>query len=223
MKQNMSKVKVISAQEAATLIQDGMSLMVGGFLKCGSPKRVIPHLLKRRQLTLIANDTSFIDSDKGTLIANHCVQKAIVTHIGMNPETGRQMHDGTLSVELVPQGTLAERIRAGGAGLGGILTPTGIGTIVEEGKQKITLDGRDYLLERPLTADVALIYGSRVDKYGNVSFYGTTRNFNSIMATAAKTVIVEADEYSDEALDPNDIVIPALFVDYIVKKEDEYA
>lgn len=219
----MSKVKVISSREAANHILDGMSLMVGGFLKCGSPTRVIPHLLKRRNLTLIANDTSFIDSDKGTLIANHCVKKAIVTHIGMNPETGRQMHDGTLQVELVPQGTLAERIRAGGAGLGGILTPTGIGTIVEEGKQKLTIDGRDYLLEKSLTADVALIYGSKVDKYGNVSFYGTTRNFNCIMATAAKTVIVEAEEYSEIPLNPNEIIIPALFVDYIVIKEDGHA
>lgn len=212
------KSKLISSQAAANFIQDGMSVMIGGFLKCGSPVCVIPYLLKRKNLTLIANDTSFIDSDKGLLIAHQCVRKAIVTHIGMNPETGRQMHEGTLEVELVPQGTLAERIRAGGSGLGGVLTPTGIGTVVENSKQKITIDGKEYLLEKPLKADVALIYGSKVDSYGNVSFYGTTRNFNTVMAMAAKTVIVEADEYVETALDPNDVVIPGLLIDYIIDK-----
>lgn len=213
--------KIISAAQAARLIKDGMSVMAGGFLKCGSAKQIIPHMIQNnvKNLTLIANDTSFIDSDKGQLIAHNCVKKAIVTHIGMNPETGRQMHDGTLEVELVPQGTLAERIRAGGAGLGGVLTPTGIGTIVEEGKQKIEIDGKMYLLEKGLKADIALLYGSKVDKYGNVSFVGTTRNFNPVMATAAQTVIVEADEFSTEPLCPNEIVIPGIFIDYIVVKE----
>ncbi len=214
------KNKLITPETAADLIQDGVSLMIGGFLKCGAPKQVIPHILTRKNLTLIANDTCFIDSDKGMLIANQCVKKAIVTHIGMNPETGRQMHDGTLEVELVPQGTLAERIRAGGAGLGGILTPSGIGTVIETGKEKITVDGREYLLEKPLKADVALIYGTKADKYGNVTFHGTTRNFNTIMATAAKTVIVEVDEYSEDALNPNEIVIPAIYIDYIVKADN---
>ena len=142
--------KVITDAEAAKLIQDGMSVMIGGFLKCGSPTRVIEKLLENgtKNLTIIANDTSFIDSDKGKLVANKRVKKAIVTHIGMNPETGRQMHDGEMTVELVPQGTLAERIRAGGAGLGGILTPTGVGTVVEKGKQVIEVDGKKYLLEK---------------------------------------------------------------------------
>ncbi len=216
------KSKLTTPKAAAALIQDGMSLMIGGFLKCGSPVCVIPHLLERKNLTLIANDTSFIDSDKGLLIANRCVKKAIVTHIGMNPETGRQMHEGTLEVELVPQGTLAERIRAGGAGLGGILTPTGIGTVVEDGKQKMVVDGKEYLLEKPLTADVALIYGSKVDSFGNIAFYGTTRNFNTVMATAGKTVIVEADEYVETALDPNEVVIPGLLVDYIIDKAGQH-
>lgn len=210
------KSKLISAELAASFIQDGMSVMIGGFLKCGSPTRVIPHLLSRKNLTLIANDTSFPDSDKGLLIAHQCVQKAIVTHIGMNPETGRQMHAGTLEVELVPQGTLAERIRAGGAGLGGILTPTGIGTVVENGKKIIEVDGVKYLLEKPLKADAALIYGSRVDSHGNVAFKGTTRNFNTVMAMAAKTVIVEAESYTTTPIDPNEVVIPGLLVDYIV-------
>lgn len=214
--------KVISVQKAAGLIRSGDSLMVGGFLKCGTPTLIIDQLLKNgvKDLTLIANDTSFPDSDRGKLIVAKCVKKAIVTHIGMNPETGRQMHDGSLDVELVPQGTLAERIRAGGAGLGGILTPTGVGTVVQTGKQVITVDGKDYLLEKPLHANVALIYGSKVDRYGNVSFYGTTRNFNTVMAMAADIVIVEADTYCEEPLEPNEVVIPGVFINYIVKAEN---
>lgn len=217
------KKKIISPTEAAQLIKDDMSLMIGGFLKCGSPKRVIPYILtnQTKNLTLIANDTSFIDSDKGLLIANKRVKKAIVTHIGMNPETGRQMHEGTLEVELVPQGTLAERIRAGGAGLGGVLTPTGLGTVVEEGKEKITVDGKTYLLEKALKADISLIYASKADIYGNLSFYGTTRNFNVPMATAGKIVIVEADEISEEPLAPSEVVVAGLYVDYLVTKEAE--
>lgn len=213
--------KVITDAEAAKLIQDGMSVMIGGFLKCGSPTRVIEKLLENgtKNLTIIANDTSFIDSDKGKLVANKRVKKAIVTHIGMNPETGRQMHDGEMAVELVPQGTLAERIRAGGAGLGGILTPTGVGTIVEKGKQVIEVDGKKYLLEKPLKADIALIYADKADKYGNLGYFGTTRNFNEVMALAGSTVIVEAEEYIDGAMDPNDVIVPGVLVDYIVTKE----
>lgn len=213
--------KVITDAEAAKLIQDGMSVMIGGFLKCGSPTRVIEKLLENgtKNLTIIANDTSFIDSDKGKLVANKRVKKAIVTHIGMNPETGRQMHDGEMTVELVPQGTLAERIRAGGAGLGGILTPTGVGTVVEKGKQVIEVDAKKYLLEKPLKADIALIYADKADKYGNLGYFGTTRNFNTVMALAGATVIVEAEEYIDGAMDPNDVVVPGVLVDYIVPKE----
>ena len=191
--------------------------MIGGFLKCGSPIRVIEEILKCgvTNLTLIANDTSFPDSDRGKLIVNKCVKKAIVTHIGTNPETVRQMNCGELEVELVPMGTLIERIRAAGAGLGGILTPTGVGTVVEQGKKTVEIDGRKFLFEKPLSADVAIIYGTKVDKFGNIFLEGTTRNFNQIMATAAKTVIVEADEIVD-SLDPNMVTIPGIFVDYIV-------
>ena len=142
-------------------------------------------------------------------------KKAIVTHIGTNPETVRQMNCGELEVELVPMGTLIERIRAAGAGLGGILTPTGVGTVVEQGKKTVEIDGRKFLFEKPLSADVAIIYGTKVDKFGNIFLEGTTRNFNQIMATAAKTVIVEADEIVD-SLDPNMVTIPGIFVDYIV-------
>ena len=211
--------KIISAKEACSFIKSGMTLLVGGFLKCGTPMEVIKEILKTdiKDLTLVANDTSYIDSDRGTLVVNKRVRKVIASHIGLNPETGRQMNNGELEVELVPQGTLAERIRAAGAGLGGVLTPTGIGTEVQKGKQVLNIDGKDYLLEKPLKGDVALVYGSKVDRFGNISFFGTTRNTNVVMATAADIVIVEAEEFVDGCLDPNEIVIPGIFVDYIVK------
>lgn len=211
--------KLVSIDFAASLIKNDSSLMIGGFLKCGSPKEIIEKLLENgtKDLTIIANDTSFPDFEKGKLILNKRVKKAIVSHIGTNPETGKQMNSGELQVELVPQGTLAERIRAAGAGLGGILTPTGVGTIVQEGKKLIEIDNKKYLLEKPLKADVALIYGTKVDSFGNVSFFGSTRNFNTIMATAGDIVIVEADEIVEGALEPNEIIIPGIFVDYVVK------
>lgn len=210
--------KVITAAEAGKLINDNATVMIGGFLKCGTPTKVIEEILKNGTtgLTLIANDTSYPDSDRGRLVVNRRIRKAIVAHIGTNPETGKQMHSGELDVELVPMGTLVERIRSAGAGLGGFLTPTGIGTIVENGKRIVELDGRKYLFERPLGADVALIYGTKVDKFGNIYSEGTTRNFNLVMATAAKTVIVEADELVEGCLDPNMVTIPGIFVDYIV-------
>lgn len=210
--------KFISAKEAGKLIPSGSSLMVGGFLNCGSPVKVIDALIanKVNNLTLIANDTSVPEADRGKLIVNKMVKKAIVGHIGTNPETGRQMDAGELEVELVPLGTLVERIRAGGSGLGGVLTPTGVGTLVEKGKQTMEIDGRRYLLEKPIKADVALIYGTKADKFGNVFLHGTTRNFNTVMAMAAKTVIVEADEIVDDCLDPDMVTIPGVFVDYIV-------
>ncbi len=210
--------KFISAKEAGKLIPSGSSLMVGGFLNCGSPVKVIDALIanKTNNLTLIANDTSVPEADRGKLIVNKMVKKAIVGHIGTNPETGRQMDAGELEVELVPLGTLVERIRAGGSGLGGVLTPTGVGTLVEKGKQTMEIDGLRYLLEKPIKADVALIYGTKADKFGNVFLHGTTRNFNTVMAMAAKTVIVEADEIVDDCLDPDMVTIPGVFVDYIV-------
>ncbi len=209
--------KIIPAAEAAKLIKENSSLMIGGFLRCGSPVKIIDELIKNKTggLTLIANDTSTPEFDRGKLIVNKLVKKVIVGHIGTNPETGRQMNEGNLEVELVPLGTLVERIHAGGAGLGGVLTPTGIGTLVEEGKQIIEIDGRKYLLEKPLKADYALIYATKADKFGNAFLDGTTRNFNTVMATAAQTVFLEADEISDEPLDPAQITIPGIFVDYL--------
>lgn len=191
--------------------------MIGGFLRCGTPAKLIDELVKNNTsgLTLIANDTSTPDFDRGKLIVSKQIKKAIVAHIGTNPETGRQMNAGELEVELVPMGTLVERIRSGGAGLGGFLTPTGVGTIVEQGKQIMEIDGRKYLFEKPLRADFALIYATKIDKFGNAFLEGTTRNFNPVMATAAETVIVEAEEISDEPLNPNEVTIPGIFVDYI--------
>ncbi len=212
--------KVISAQEAAELIKDNSTIMIGGFLSCGTPDKIIDELIKQdiKNLTLICNDTSTPDADKGKLIKSGKVKKVITTHIGTNPITGEKMHKGELEVEFYPMGTLVEKIHAKGSGLGGVLTPTGIGTILEEGKQIVEIKGKKYMFEEPLGADFAIIYGTKVDKYGNVKFEGTTRNFNTSMATAAEIVIVQADEYVDN-IDPNEVVIPGIFIDYIVKRE----
>lgn len=209
--------KIISVSEAGKLIPNNASVMIGGFLGCGSPARIIDAIVNNKTsgLTIIANDTSTPEKDRGRLIVNKQVAKAIVGHIGTNPETGRQMNAGELEVELVPLGTLVERIRSAGAGLGGVLTPTGVGTLVSEGKQTLEIDGKTYLLEKPLKADFALIYGSKVDKFGNIFIHGTARNFNQVMATAANTVIVEAEELVDTPLNPDEITIPGIFVDYI--------
>lgn len=216
--------KVISIEEAVSHIKDGMTIMVGGFLGCGNPHKLIDALVEKgvKDLTLICNDTSFVDYGVGKLIVNKQVKKLIASHVGTNKETGNQMNSGEMEVQLVPQGTLAERIRAAGAGLGGILTPTGIGTVIEEGKQKIEVDGKEYLLELPLKAEVALIAGYKVDKFGNIVYRGATRNFNTIMATAADLVIVETENVVEVGeIDQNDVVTPGLFVDYIVDGGDK--
>lgn len=211
--------KIISAVEAGGLIHDGDTVMIGGFLRCGSPEKVIAELVRDKtgNLTLIANDTCYPEYDRGQLIVNRLVKKAIVAHIGTNPETGRQMNAGELEVELVPMGTLIERIRCGGAGLGGFLTPTGVGTLVENGKTVIEENGRKYLLEKPLKADVAVVYATKADRFGNIFLDGTTRNFNTVMATAAQTVIAEPEEICDEPLNPAEITVPGIFIDYLVK------
>lgn len=211
--------KLISLDEAVSYIEDGMTVMIGGFLACGTPERLIDKLVEKgvKDLTLIANDTSFVDRGIGKLVVSKQFKKVIVSHIGTNKETGRQMTEGETEVILVPQGTLAEQVRAAGVGLGGVLTPTGLGTIVQEGKEVIHIDGKDYLLEKPLKADVALIYGSIVDKKGNIEYKGTTRNFNPLMAMAADRVIVEAEEIVEVgAIDPTNVVTPGIFVHHIV-------
>ncbi len=211
--------KIISIAEAGKLVKDNASVMIGGFLRCGTPAKIIDELVKNKisNLTLIANDTCIPDSGRGKLIVNKQVKKVITTHIGTNPETGRQMTNNEIEVELVPMGTLVERIRAAGAGLGGVLTPTGVGTVVENGKKVLEIDGKKFIYEKPLKADYALIYASKVDKFGNAFLEGTTRNFNTVMATAADTVIVEAQEISEEPLDPNYVTIPGVFIDFIAK------
>ncbi len=212
--------KVITIKQAASKIEDGMSVMIGGFLGVGSPHKLIDALIEEgvKDLTIIANDTAFLEVGIGKLIANKMVKKVIVSHIGTNPETGRQMNEKETEVVLVPQGTLAEQVRAAGAGLGGVLTPTGVGTMVEEGKQKIEVDGKEYILELPIKADVALIAGSIVDKKGNVYYNKSTRNFNPLMATAADLVIVEAEKLVEVGeIDPNDVMTPSIFIDYIAR------
>ncbi|WP_313233149.1 CoA transferase subunit A [Tissierella praeacuta] len=216
--------KVISMDEAVAHIKDGMTIMIGGFLGCGSPHRLIDALVKKgvKDLTLICNDSGFPEIGSGKLVVNKQIKKLIASHVGTNKETGNQMNSGEMEVVLVPQGTLAEQVRAGGAGLGGFLTPTGVGTIVEEGKEKIVIDGKTYLLELPLRADVALIAGETVDKFGNIVYYGATRNFNTLMATAADIVIVEAENIVEVGeIDPNDVVTSGIFVDYIVNGGDK--
>ena len=212
--------KVVSMEEAISHVEDGMSVIIGGFMGAGNPHKVFDALIEKglKDITIIANDTAVPGVGIGKLIENKRAKKLIATHIGLNPETGNQMNAGELDVTLVPQGTLIEQIRAGGAGLGGVLTPTGVGTIVEEGKQKLEIDGKVYLLEKPIKADVALIFGSIVDKKGNIFFNKATRNFNKFGATAAETVIVEAEKLVEIGeLDPNCVEVPGLFVDYIVR------
>ena len=209
--------KIISITEAGKIVKSNSSVMIGGFLRCGTPAKIIDELVKNNvsDLTLIANDTCMPDSGRGKLIVNKLVKKLITTHIGTNPETGKQFHNKEIEVELVPMGTLVERIRAAGAGLGGVLTPTGVGTTVEEGKRTVEIDGKKFIFEKPLKADYAIIYASKADKFGNAFLEGTTRNFNTVMATAADTVIVEAQELSETPLDPNYVTIPGVFIDYI--------
>lgn len=216
---------IISAAQAAAMVREGQSVHVGGFLGCGSPDAILAELAKAgaKGLTLVCNDTAVLDEKNARitgvapLIKAKCFSKVIVSHIGTNPETQRQMNAGELEVTLVPQGTLAERVRAAGAGLGGILTPTGVGTEVEQGKQKILLGDKAYLLEEALPGDVALLKAKRADKAGNLVYSKTARNFNPLMATACKLVIVEVEELVEIGdIDPDQVHTPSIFVDYIV-------
>ncbi|OPW98643.1 acetate CoA-transferase subunit alpha [Citrobacter sp. A316] len=213
------KTKLITLQDAAGFFRDGMTIMVGGFMGVGTPPRLVEALLESgvRDLTLIANDTAFVDTGIGPLIVNGRVSKVIASHIGTNPETGRRMIAGEMDVQLVPQGTLIEQIRCGGAGLGGFLTPTGVGTIVEDGKQTMTLEGKTWLLERPLRADLALIRAHRSDMLGNLTYQLSARNFNPLIALAADITLVEPDEMVETGqLQPDQIVTPGAVIDHIV-------
>lgn len=211
--------KRISVNDIRPYLFDGMTIMSGGFMGCGAPEIIIQEILDAgiKDITLISSDTAMVDTGVGPLIVNNRVKKLYASHIGTNPETGKRMISGELEVELCPQGTLAERIRAGGAGLGGFLTPTGVGTVVEEGKQKITIEGVEYLLELPLKADLAIIKADIADESGNLIYASAARNFNPLMALAAKTVIVQATKVVPVGeLDPNFVMTPATLIDHIV-------
>lgn len=217
----MAKTKVISAKEAASLIKDGMTVMIGGFMTCGAAESIIDAIVEAgpKDLTIICNDAGFQGKGTGALLANGQIKKLIATHVGLNKEVAERMNNGTLDLVLQPQGTLAEQIRAGGAGLGGVLTPTGVGTIVAEGKDCLTIDGKQYLIEKPLHADVAIIQGYKADETGNVRYIGATRNFNTLMASAADTVIIEVEEIGPAGCLGSDYVeTPHIYVDYLVKK-----
>jgi acetate CoA/acetoacetate CoA-transferase alpha subunit len=211
----------ISAERAAAMIPDGASVMFGGFLGVGSPERVIDALVARgaRQLTLICNDTASPGIGVGKLIEAGCVAYVKASHIGTNPITQKKMISGEIDVELVPQGTLAERIRAGGSGLGGVLTRTGVGTVVSEGKQVLEIDGESFLLEMPLRADFALLRAHEADHFGNLTYRLTAANFNPVMAFAADCVIAEPDEIVPIGVIPPDAVrTPGVLVDHLVRR-----
>ena len=215
-------MKIAQAAGIAALIPDGATLMIGGFIGAGTPQRLIDELVRqgRRDLTVIANDTARPGVGIGKLIDARLVRRVITSHIGTNPQTQRQMIAGELQVELVPQGTLVERIRAGGFGLGGVLTPTGVGTLAAEGKRTIEIDGRTFLLELPLKADFALINARRADYRGNLEYALTSRNFNPIMAMAARVVVAEAEDMVPVGVIPPDAVMtPHVLVHHLVSKE----
>ncbi len=222
----MIEKPVISAARAAKMVGEGAVVHVGGFLACGSPRGVLAALaeLGTRNLTLVCNDTAVLDEKNGRvtgvapLVKNRQFRKMIVSHIGTNPESQRQMNAGETEVVLVPQGTLAERVRAAGCGLGGILTATGLGTEVQEGKQVVEVQGRKFLVEEALPGDVALIKARKADKAGNLVYSKTARNFNPLMAMACKTVIAEVEEIVEIGeIDPDQIHTPSILVDYLVK------
>ncbi|WP_024822033.1 MULTISPECIES: CoA transferase subunit A [Aminobacterium] len=222
---------VMSAEEAVRYVKPGASLMVGGFNYGGVPYTLVDALASTdiNNLHLIANDTVYANEKypkgvgHGKLVVNGQIRKVTASHIGLNKETQRLFNESKLELELVPQGSFVERIRAGGFGLGGILTPTGVGTCYEEGKQIIEVEGERYILELPLRADVAFIRAYRADRCGNLTYFGTNRNFNPIMATAADIVIAEVDSILREGeIDPNDVVTPGILVDILVLKGDGY-
>ena len=216
--------KLITCEQLRSHFRDGMSIMFGGFMGVGTPPRIIKEILDSgvKNLTVIGNDTAFMHSGVGILISNNRVAKVIASHIGTNPETGRQMIAGEIEVELVPQGTLAERIRCGGAGLGGVLTPTGVGTVIEDGKTKLMFDGITYLVERPIRADMAILNAHRADHMGNLVYLRAGRNFNPIMALAADFVVAEVENLVETgSIDPDHVMTPGILVNALIAAEDK--
>jgi acetate CoA/acetoacetate CoA-transferase alpha subunit len=212
-------MKTVSVDQAVAVIPDGASLLIGGFMGVGTPERVVDEIVRqgKRDLTVIANDTAMPGTGIGKLVTAKLLRKAIVSHIGLNPETQQQMMSGELEVDLVPQGTLIERIRAAGHGLGGILTPTGVGTVAEKGKQSVALNGTTYLVETALPADFALVHAFLADYMGNLAYALTARNFNPVIAMAGGIVITDADNIVPVGvIAPDHVVTPAPLVDYLV-------
>lgn len=214
------KNKVVTPQEAVSRLKSGMTVMMSGFTNVGSANKFVLEMAKAdlKDLYVIANDAGNDKQDGiGTLVCQKRVKKLTASHVGLNPKVAEQMNAGELEVELVPQGTLAERIRCGGTGLGGILTPTGIGTVVQEGKQVINVNGKDYLLETPLHAEAAVIKAWKADTFGNLVYRRVSRNFNPMMAMAADFVIAEVEEVVEVGeLDPDEIMTPGVCVDMVV-------
>ena len=214
--------KTVGIEDAVAKIPDGASVMIGGFMGVGTPMRLIDELVRQQKkgLTVIANDTARPGVGIGKLIAARLVHRVVVSHIGTTPETQKQMIAGDIDVELVPQGSLAEKIRAGGYGLGGVLTPSGVGTPVEQGKQKLAIGGKTFLVELPVRADFALINARRADHLGNLTYALTARNFNPLMAMAADTVIAEPQEIVPVGtIAPDDVATPSVLVDYLVTRK----
>ena len=212
-------MRTMSLQAAVELIPDGASVMIGGFMGVGTPERLVDELVRqqKRGLTVIANDNALPGVGIGKLVSAGVMRKTIASHIGLNPETQKKMLAGELEVDLVPQGTLIERIRAAGHGLGGVLTPTGVGTVVEEGKRRIDVDGKPYLLETALRADFALVQAFLADYEGNLAYALTARNFNPVIALAAATVIVDAEHIVPVGvIAPDHVVTPGPVVDYLI-------
>lgn len=210
--------KWIDKERFITLLKDGMRVMVGGFLTCGTPETLIDWVVESgvKDLTIICNDAGYPDKGVGKLLINQQVKKLIVTHIGTNPNAGKLMSSGDIEVELIPQGTFIEQIRAHGGHLGGVLSPTGIHTPVEEGKQMIEIKGKSYILSEPIGADIALIAGYHSDFMGNLTYKGSARNFNPTMATAADIVIAQIEEKVEE-INPEVVITPHTFIDFLVE------
>jgi len=212
-------MKNVSAEEAVAMIPNGATIMIGGFMGVGTPERLLDELVrqKKSELTIIANDAAVPGRGIGKLFDASLVATITASHIGLNPKVQAQMMEKKILVNLVPQGTLVERIRAGGCGLGGVLTPTGAGTIVEDGKQRIEVDGRPFLLETALRSQFALVHAFLADYLGNLSYALTARNFNPVMAMAADTVIVTAENIVPVGvIAPDHVVTPAPLVDYLI-------
>jgi acetate CoA/acetoacetate CoA-transferase alpha subunit len=215
-------MKALSAEEAVAMIPNGATVMVGGFMGVGAPERLLDELVRQRksELSIISNDAAVPGRGVGKLFDATLVSRLTASHIGLNPNVQKQMFANKVAVELVPQGTFVERIRAGGCGLGGVLTPTGVGTLAAQGKQTIEIEGRTFLLELPLRADFALINARRADYLGNLEYSLTSRNFNPVMAMAASTVVAEVDDVVPVGVIPPDAVMtPHVLIDYLVCKE----